>query len=99
MVEFGTRSIGDRREARPSVCEAAVAYGMSCCPRLPAFVMLAKRISLEKATAVHINRLEQRNLEERPSRHQYALAMLGDAGCVDKALADYAVEVSLAHPR
>ena len=96
MVEFGARSIGEPREERLCVCDAASYVPDVAFPSVRPFVMLAERTFWEKATAVHVYCQQQRSRGERLSRHWYDLVRLDDMGFAEKALADRDLALSVA---
>ncbi len=95
-VEFGARSTGKPRVARPVECDAAPFLPDLLFPQARPFVMLAERTFWEKATAIHVFCLQEKKRGERLSRHWHDLARLDDAGVAAQALADRAVARSVA---
>ena len=96
MVEFGARSTGEPREARPVTCDAAGFLPDLVFPEAGPSVMLAERTFWEKATAIHVFCRQERRRGERLSRHWHDLARLDDADVADRALADRALALSVA---
>ena len=96
LVEFGARSMGEPREERLCECDAASYVPGVSFPSVRPFVMLAERTFWEKATAVHVFCRQQRSRGERLSRHWYDLVRLDDTGCAERALADFALALSVA---
>ena len=95
-VEFGARSTGEPRILRPVECDAAPFLPGVLFPRARPSVMRAERTFWEKATAIHVFCLRERNRGERLSRHWHDLARLDDAGIAARALADRAIAHSVA---
>jgi hypothetical protein len=60
MVEFGARSTGEPAQEVGIVCDAAEHLGMLGFPTATARVMCAERTFWEKATAIHVFRLQER---------------------------------------
>lgn len=96
LVEFGARSTGEPRAARPIACDAAVHVPGVEFPTTHPLVMAAERTFWEKATAAHVFCRQQRTRGERQSRHWHDLVRLDDAGFGETALADRAVALSVA---
>ena len=96
LVDFGARSTGEPREARPIECDAAAFLPDLSFPEARPAVMLAERTFWEKATSMHVFCLRQRGRGDRLSRHWHDVVRLDDAGIVDKALSDHALALAVA---
>ena len=96
LVDFGARSTGEPREARPITCDAAAFLPDLSFPEAHPAVMLAERTFWEKATSMHVFCRRQRGRGDRLSRHWHDIVRLDDAGIVEKALADRALGLAVA---
>ena len=96
LVDFGARSTGEPREARPIACDAAAFLPDLSFPEARPAVMLAERTFWEKATSMHVFCLRQRGRGDRLSRHWHDVVRLDDAGVVEKALSDHALALAVA---
>ena len=96
LMDFGARSTGEPREARPITCDAAAFLPDLSFPEARPAAMLAERTFWEKATSMHVFCLRQRGRGDRLSRHWHDVARLDDAGVVEKALSDHALALAVA---
>ena len=96
LLEFGARSIGEPRGGHLCECNAASYVSAVSFQSFHPFVMLAKRRSWEKASAVYGYCQQYRIRGERLSRHWYDLLEVGRYGARGKALADRALALSVA---
>lgn len=96
LVEFGARATGEPRKEFQLKCDAAQVLPEVGFPTARAWVMAAERTFWEKATAMHVHCLQDRNRGERYARHWYDLFRLGVAGVADSAIIDRALAESVA---
>ena len=96
LVEFGARATGEPRKEFRLECDAAQVLPEVGFPTARAWVMAAERTFWEKATAMHVHCLQDRDRGERFSRHWYDLFRLDVAGVADGAIIDRALAESVA---
>jgi hypothetical protein len=95
-LEFGARSTGEPWEAKPIVCDAAEYVPALAFPTATARVMRVERTFWEKATAIHVYCLQQRQRANRFARHWHDVTRLDLAGYAAAALADRDVAQAVA---
>ena len=96
LVEFGARATGEPRKVFQLKCDAAQDLPGVGFPTARAWVLSAERTFWEKATAMHVHCLQQRDRGERFSRHWYDLFRLDETGIADSAIIDRSLAESVA---
>ncbi len=97
MLEFGARSTGEPASLRDIKCDASTFIDGVSFPTARPRVMHAERTFWEKATAIHVFCLQERQRGERFARHWHDIVKLDEAGFAAKAFDDRTLAQAVAH--